>query len=91
VIGANLFQQEGYLHVDAPFADLAILDNALDILQPGAFDLVERGVGTLDSGINGIFYALGGRGGEFDDFCNCGHGLSNPNIGFEVFLGPMLA
>ena len=67
VSGASFLEQEGDLHVDPPLGDLAVLHHALDVLDPGAFDVVQRGVGAANAGLDRVLDALGRSGGEFDD------------------------
>jgi hypothetical protein len=85
----ELLEEEGYFHVNAPFNNLAILDYALDILNPSALNLVKCLVGALDAGFNSVFNALWRRRGKFDYFCNCCH--DDLHCTFGVFSTAILA
>ncbi len=65
---AGFFEHEGDLHVDAPFGDLAVLDDHRLLVDPGASDPVEGGRGTADAGLDRVVKAVRGGRGDLGDF-----------------------
>ena len=53
-----LGQDKGHLHVHPPFDDLAVLDQTLDVLDPGAFDLIQGCICPGNATLHRVFNAL---------------------------------
>src|SRR5688572_10243798 len=78
----GLSKHESDFHADLVLRDLAVFHDGFLILNPGAFYLLQSGIGTRDSVFECSVEALSRRRDNLDGLCN-GHG-------WEVSLKPIL-